>query len=590
MTRDEDKRAGIVVDPEADLAHVPPAVTRHASFNDSPTIRGAPPMESGWYESPRNSVFGDRRYNRRGVSGRTTYPAYRFSTQSAPAMPPTGISPPPANIGAKDEVYITLSEEECDMPTRRRYITKLCRATLVYGSPTHRIVPYIQMAARALDMDIYILYVPDNIIVAFDSPDESNSKGIYQPTEVKLIQGAGTHVGKMLDAHEVYKHVLHGRMSVSEGIQRLDDIERRNDEHNVWFMFMIFGFAAVGIAPFAYRARFIDLPVAFITGSLLGVMQLKFAPSHPLYALIFEVTAAIIMSFLGRMFGSIRGADGDRIFCYSALTQCSINLLMPGYWMTNAALEIMSKNIVTGGSRMMYALIYSLLLAYGIAIGSTLYGYMDYDAVSNPRCENLIDRRWNLFFVPFFSVQVSIISGAKYRQIPAMVFISFMGYLVNFLSVDVFHGSFTIAHTLGGFMIGLLGNLYSKFGWQVEHIIYDRGFSRGNNAGRRRSRISLGASQGFALAAAGMVPAMIVQVPSGLANTGIVAAGLQTADAIVRNTTANNMAFPLGELQLDAMPILLQVIQIGISIAMGLSLAALMLYPLAKKRSGVMAW
>lgn len=169
-----------------------------------------------------------------------------------------------------------------------------------------------------------------------------------------------------------------------------------------------------------------------------------------------------------------------------------------------------------------------------------------------------------------------------------MVFISFMGYLVNFLSVDLFHGSFTIAHTLGGFMIGLLGNLYSKFGWQVEHLIYDRGLGRGSSP--RRSRIGLGASQGFALAAAGMVPAMIVQVPSGLANTGIVAAGLQTADAIVRNTTANNQAFPLGELQLDAMPILLQVIQIGISIAMGLSLAALLLYPLAKKRSGLMAW
>lgn len=169
-----------------------------------------------------------------------------------------------------------------------------------------------------------------------------------------------------------------------------------------------------------------------------------------------------------------------------------------------------------------------------------------------------------------------------------MVFISFMGYLVNFLSVDLFHGSFTIAHTLGGFVIGLLGNLYSKFGWQVEHLIYDRGLGNvgAGTSGRRRSRLGLGAS----LAAAGMVPAMIVQVPSGLANTGIVAAGLQTADAIVRNTTANNQAFPLGELQLDAMPILLQVIQIGISIAMGLSLAALLLYPLAKKRSGLMAW
>ncbi|KAI3393741.1 hypothetical protein diail_3742 [Diaporthe ilicicola] len=166
-----------------------------------------------------------------------------------------------------------------------------------------------------------------------------------------------------------------------------------------------------------------------------------------------------------------------------------------------------------------------------------------------------------------------------------------MGYLVNFLSVDLFHGSSTIYHTIGGFVIGLLGNLYSKFGWRVEHVLYDQGRGRGGNISNRRSRsIGLGASQGFALAAAGMVPAMIVQVPSGLANTGIVAASLKTADAIVRNTTANNQAFPLGELQLDAVPILLQVIQICISIAMGPSLAALLLYPLAKKRSGLMAW
>ncbi|KAI3393740.1 hypothetical protein diail_3741 [Diaporthe ilicicola] len=306
----------------------------------------------------------------------------------------------PTGTGAKDEVFITLSEEQCDIPTRRRYITKLCKATLVHRSPTHRIVPHIQMAARALDMEVYILYVPDNIIIAFDGPDggDDNKHG-YQPTEVKLVQGAGTHVGKMLDAHEVYKHVQHSRIS------------RRDDGHNVWFMFMIFGFAAVGIAPFAYRARFIDLPVAFITGSLLGVMQPKFAPSHPLCALIFRGH--------GRRRHVLYRPHARLHHGRRRLTQCSINLLMPGYWMTSAALEIMTKNIVTGGSRMMYALIYSLLLAYGIAIGSTLYGYMDYDAVSNPRCGNLIDRRWNLFFVPFFSVQVAIISRAKWRQIPA---------------------------------------------------------------------------------------------------------------------------------------------------------------------------
>ena len=110
MTKDQDKRAGIVVDPEDELAHLPPAVTRQASFNDSPTIRGAPPIESG-------------------ASGRTNFPAYRFPTHSADAhpMPPTRSPSPPTGKEANDEVFITMSEEQCDIHTRRRYIPSCAR-------------------------------------------------------------------------------------------------------------------------------------------------------------------------------------------------------------------------------------------------------------------------------------------------------------------------------------------------------------------------------------------------------------------------------------------------------------------------------
>lgn len=59
----------------------------------------------------------------------------------------------------------------------------------------------------------------------------------------------------------------------------------------------------MSVAPFAFDGRWIDLPIAFVMGCILGLMQLIIAPSSELYANVFEISASLLMSFLGRMFG-----------------------------------------------------------------------------------------------------------------------------------------------------------------------------------------------------------------------------------------------------------------------------------------------
>lgn len=52
------------------------------------------------------------------------------------------------------------------------------------------------------------------------------------------------------------------------------------------------------------------------------------AQKSSLYSNVFEISAAIVTSFLARAFGSIppRG-----LFCFSSLTASSIALILPGY-------------------------------------------------------------------------------------------------------------------------------------------------------------------------------------------------------------------------------------------------------------------
>ncbi|KAH8690997.1 hypothetical protein GQ44DRAFT_667299 [Phaeosphaeriaceae sp. PMI808] len=411
---------------------------------------------------------------------------------------------------------------------------------MAYGAPGHRLERYMIMTARALNLNVEFAYLPDSMTMYIE--DSKRQTG-----QARLIKGAGTDLGRWLDAHNISKHVVNNEMSLEDALTHLHELENRKPEYNDWFRLFIYGLAGIGIAPFAYGARFVDLPLCFVFSVGLGVLQTRLAPRNYLYSVLFEVSAAILFSFLGRMIGSIKNAQGDYIFCYSAISEAAINLIQPGYWITNACLELMHRQIAASGARIMYAVVYALLLAYGIAVGGALYGAIDHDAVSANQCSNLISPFWNLFFVPFFSIQVAILSGARFSQIPPMVFICFTMYSAFFFT-NRFAGSFTLAATAGALTMGLLGNAYAR-------------------------------------AAATMVPSMIVLVPSGLANRGSHVAGIITADSIVKNGTSSPT-----EIMTAAFPIYLNVIQICLAIAVGLSLGALVLYPAGKNRNAVMSW
>lgn len=103
---------------------------------------------------------------------------------------------------------------------------------------------------------------------------------------------------------------------------------KAKDKFNAWFRVFIFGLTSVTAAPFSFKARLIDLPICFFFGCTVGWLQLIVAPRSNLYSNVLEVSATVLVSFLARAFGSIRGGS---LFCFSALAQGGIVMLLPGY-------------------------------------------------------------------------------------------------------------------------------------------------------------------------------------------------------------------------------------------------------------------
>ncbi|ORY10105.1 hypothetical protein BCR34DRAFT_486200 [Clohesyomyces aquaticus] len=500
---------------------------------------------------------------------------------------------------------------------RQNYLRKLCKALMMYGAPTHRLEEYMNMSSRVLEIEAQFLYIPGCMIVSFD--DSS-----VHTTEVKLVRtNQGIDLGKLRDVHEIYKDVVHDRIGVEEATPRLEAIMGRKTKFGPWFRVLMYGLASASVGPFAFEARAIDLPFCFILGSILGWLQLIVAPQNELIANVFEISAAVITSFIARGLGSIR-RDGKEIFCFSAMAQSSIALILPGFTVLSASLELQSRHIVAGSVRMVYAIIYSLFLGFGITIGTVLFGMMYKDATSSTHCKDPMSSNWYYLFVLAFSLCLIIINQAKWKQVPVMLTIALIGYVVNFHSSQYFRGNAQVSNTLGALAIGVTANLHARFGRHVENWSLDiweshlrprflklrKRWYRGHHgstskytwASKDHHSSSTSTPEpyipytrkiGYGLAAAAMLPAIFVQVPSGLSVSGSLVSGITSADQITRNmtgittVTANDTSSSVNRVALN---VGFSVIQVAIGITVGLFLAALLVYPLGKKRSGLFSF
>ncbi|CRK19578.1 hypothetical protein BN1708_012683 [Verticillium longisporum] len=519
------------------------------------------PSRQKWYNQNRSQ---DTLVNLIGASARLANPnepkhAPDARTQGGKKRPPmhkrTGSgSRLSAFLQQREEEQMRITVHIAEIISRQDYIIKLCRALMLFGAPTHRLEEYLSTTANILEIDGQFLYLPGCMIISFD--DRST-----HTTEVRIVRSTqGIDLGRLKDTHHIYKEVIHDVIGAEAGSIKLDDLMKAKDKFHAWLRVVVFGLTSATAAPFSFSARLIDLPLAFCFGCLVGTLQLIVAPMSMLYSNVLEVSATVLVSFLARAFGSIRGGD---LFCFSALAQSGIVMLLPGYAVLCSALELQSRAIVPGSIRIVYAVIYSLFLGFGITVGAALYGILDDNATSETTCRNPIDSYYSFIFVPLFVVCISMLYQAKWKQMPVMVVVASAGYIVNFFSGRRFVAAPQIANTLGALAVGVLANLYSR----IRHGV----------------------------AAATLIPAIFTQVPGGLASTGGLLSGLSTANMITNSSHEVNgtgsVQYSQGEpINTVVFNVAASMIQIAIGIAVGLFISALIIYPVGKRRSGLFSF
>ncbi len=278
------------------------------------------------------------------------------------------------------------------------------------------------------------------------------------------------------------------------------------------------------------------------------------------------------------------------------------------------------------------ALIYTLFLGYGISIGTVVYGYIDHEAVSKVHCT--VGDAWyekqphSSYYTPFvmlFVVFTCLFNQARWSQVPVMLIIALAGYVVNFNALKIFDGSGVLSNSLGALCIGVLANAYSRMGSYIENWSLDlwekhiqpRLWRLGKRNRHERPIFAFDSAAdpesqpiekpilrhrrriGYGLAAVAMMPGVLLMVPSAMAVNGTLLSGVNSADIVTRNdtTTANGTVVrwtsptsTVPDFGSSPFNVLFVVVQVSISLSVGLSLSALLVYPTGKKRSGLFSF
>ncbi|ODQ80958.1 hypothetical protein BABINDRAFT_160392 [Babjeviella inositovora NRRL Y-12698] len=481
------------------------------------------------HKRSRSEMFGLKKQENNSADALPTFkPAHK---PRAPKPRATLLKRKHLETQAKITVHIA------DILQRQRFILRMCRALMLYGAPTHRLEEYMTMTSRVLEIDGQFIYFPGCMIVSFGDATTRTS-------EMHLVRcSQGLDLSRLADVHKIYKAVVHDLLGVDDALTQLDEILARTPRYPPWVLVLNYAFALAFVAPWSFGGTWVDMPMCFWIGLLVGILQNYVSPRCNLYLNVFEICASILISFCARAIGSVNGGN---TFCFSAIAQGSLALILPGYMVLCGSLELQTRNTVSGAVRMFYAIIYFLFLGFGITLGAALYGWIDSNAVSEVTCKRNLSPWWNFLFVPMFTIGLGLLSQAKWLQLPVMVLILGAGTTASYFSNLHFSDVTEFSSAIGVFVIGVLGNLYSRLG------------------------------KGMAVLA--MLPGIMCQLPGGIGAKSTLLAGVATANKIVNGTSTDGTS---------SLSFGVTLIEITIGITVGLFAATLVVYPFGKRSTGL---
>ncbi|KAH9928170.1 DUF1212-domain-containing protein [Fomitopsis serialis] len=334
----------------------------------------------------------------------------------------------------------------------------LAEALSKFGAPSHRVEAQLVAVCKILGLICTFVHLPTVILCEFGD----HTGPLTDNRRCHVVDRRGQlSLGALHEVHQTYRMVVHDEISAKTGLTRLRSLMDAKPIYNIYWRGAFSVLLAIVICPLAFGGSIIDMWVAGAGAFLLFLVQNTVsARCGTFYANVWNILVTCTISFVARALNDIR----DEMFCWTAISSAGIVGILPGFLILSSALELGTKNIVTGSMHMIYALICTLFLGFGLQFGSDLYLFLSVNDIVNgcyrpasfPWYQQPFPWQTEFILVPAFAILLSVANMQPYWtwDFPVMIVIAICSHLI--------FGHSDIVASVGAFAVGILGNIYSR--------------------------------------------------------------------------------------------------------------------------------
>lgn len=329
---------------------------------------------------------------------------------------------------------------------KRRFIIKLGKALHKFGTPAYRLETHLQTVAKTLGIEGYFLISPTSMtfVLQHDTDQEYNHVARVKPGELDL--------GSLARTDALVQELSLGQRSLSEALERLDEIANKPNPYGPMLTLGAFGTSAAAFA-MLMGSSWNDVFWSALIGMLVYGLVFSAERSRRMAELL-EPLAAMLAGF-----AACGLAQLDAGLNIPVVVLSGIIVFIPGLALTLGLAELAARDLMSGTMRIMDAVMLLFKLYFGavlgVAIGNALFGESLY-------IEPMPLPRWAIWSaVPILSMALVFIFKARFKDAPWGV----LAGIVAFFSA--MFGGLYLGDSLGIFFgalaVGIYANLFARW-------------------------------------------------------------------------------------------------------------------------------
>jgi uncharacterized membrane protein YjjP (DUF1212 family) len=234
-------------------------------------------------------------------------------------------------------------------------VLNLGRALLHVGSPAHRLESAMHIMARRLGLQAEFFSTPTSLIVSLGD-------GERQKTFLARSDPGTVNLAKLADLTGVMDALERGDIDPQEADRRVRAIDTAPPRYGAMLELLGFSCIAIGVAPLI-GGGWRETLLAAVLGTLCGICVMWLRLHSDRARLTTPLTAALV-TFLGTLWC---GFNPQTALMPAIIA--SMIALVPGMDLTTACRELATGHVVSGASRMAFALMIFALLTFGLVMG-----------------------------------------------------------------------------------------------------------------------------------------------------------------------------------------------------------------------------